>query len=71
MQQYVTVLQHLNTYGSITPLEAMENYGVMRLAAVIYTLKELGEPIKTEMVNGKNRYGKPVRYARYVKGDAK
>ncbi len=34
------ILDHLKMFKTITPLEAMKEYGCMRLAAVVYKLKE-------------------------------
>ena len=59
------ILDHLKMFGSITPLEAMKEYGCMRLAAVIFTLKD-EYSIATEMLDSKNRFGDKVRYAKYV-----
>lgn len=59
------ILNHLKTRGSITPLEAINEYGILRLGARIYDLKDEGWPIKTVMETSKNRFGVPVRYARY------
>lgn len=59
------ILNHLKMFGSITPLEAMKEYGCMRLAAVIFKLK--GEySIVTDMQDSKNRFGDKVRYAKYI-----
>lgn len=65
MNQADMVLNHLTTRGPITSMEAMEMYGIMRLGARIYDLKCSGFAIKKEMAEDKNRYGDPVRYARY------
>lgn len=59
------VLRHLLDTGSITSAEAMQEYGVMRLAARINDLRRQGYPIETEILTGKNRYGDAVKYARY------
>jgi hypothetical protein len=59
------VLNHLKMFGSITPLEAMKEYGCMRLAAVVFNLKE-EYSIRTDMVESKNRFGDKVRYAKYI-----
>mgnify|MGYP004671035539 CR=1 FL=1 len=53
MKQTEKIARHLETYGSITSLEAMQEYGIMRLASRISDLKRAGIPIKTEMVTGK------------------
>ena len=60
------VLQHLKLYGSITPKDAMNIYGIMRLGARIYDLKGEGYQIAKEMECGINRFGRPVAYARYL-----
>lgn len=59
----------MEDYGSITSLEAMSEYGIMRLASRINDLKRQGMPIVTETVTGRNRYGEITRYARYKLGD--
>jgi hypothetical protein len=60
------VLEHLKTYGSITPLEAQELYGIMRLGARIWDLRhDSGVKIKKETKRSKNRYGASVHFASY------
>lgn len=65
MTQCETILRHMEDFGSITSLEAMQEYGIMRLASRITDLKKTGIPIKREMVSQKNRYGDTVTFARY------
>lgn len=65
MTQCERILRHLEDYGSITSLEAMSEYGIMRLASRVNDLRRLGYPIVTETVTGKNRYGEVTSYARY------
>lgn len=69
MNQAEQVLSYLMEHGSITPMDAIENFGIMRLGARIFDLKSCGVPIKTMQETKKNRYGKPVHYARYVLED--
>lgn len=59
------ILAYLNRHGSITPAEAEDHFGCRRLAARISDLRESGLEIKTVMEQGKNRFGNPVRWARY------
>lgn len=59
------ILRYMTEFGSITPMDAIENFGCMRLGARIFDLKQDGYAIKTEMVKAKNRFGEPVSYARY------
>ena len=65
MTQCETILRHMEDCGSITSLEAMQEYGIMRLASRITDLKKVGYPIRREMVSRKNRYGETVTFARY------
>ena len=66
MSQNDKVLAHMKIFGSITPLEAFEKYGIMRLGARIYDLKRMGYIIRGTNVEGVNRDGERVRYARYT-----
>ena len=65
MTQCEKILRHMQDFGSITSLEAMQEYGIMRLASRISDLKRMGTPIRVETVKGKNRYGEATSYARY------
>lgn len=65
MTQCETILRHMEDFGSITSLEAMQEYGIMRLASRISDLKKAGIPIRREMISRKNRYGETVTFARY------
>ena len=65
MTQCERILRHLNDHGSITSLEAMSEYGIMRLASRINDLKEMGYPIISERMTGKNRYEEPTSYSVY------
>jgi hypothetical protein len=60
------VLKHLQNFGSITSFDAIRKFGATRLSAIIYNLRQDGYIVNTEMETGTNRYGKPIRYARYV-----
>ena len=65
------LLNHFNKYGSITSMEAFEYYGITRLSARIKDLRDLGYNVVTLMIDGTNRYGESVRYAKYIlKGES-
>lgn len=67
MKQCERVLEHLKTYGSITPLEAQELYGIMRLGARIWDLRHKdGVKIRKETKTSKNRYGEATHFASYI-----
>lgn len=64
--QEMRVLKYIEDFGSISPLEAIRDLEVMRLAAVIYILKHDHDvEIDTEIETGNNRYGEPTHWARY------
>ena len=65
MTQKEMILYHLKIYGSITPLEALQEYGIMRLASRISDLKVQGHDIKSDKVKRENRFGKTVTFAKY------
>lgn len=59
------IMRHLQEYGSITQAEAIQEYGIMRLASRISDLRKEGIKIKRHMETGRNRYGEKTAYARY------
>jgi hypothetical protein len=50
MSQQTMVLNHLKSQ-SLTPLVALKKYGTMRLAALIFNLRDEGHKINTKIVN--------------------
>ena len=68
MTQSERILRHLQDYQTITSMEAMQDYGIMRLASRVNDLRRDGHPIITEVVEGRNRYGEKTRWARYRMG---
>lgn len=69
MTQKEMVVKYINDFGSISPLEALSDLGIMRLASRVTDLKKDGVKIVKAMEKSKNRYGKTVRYARYRLGE--
>ena len=65
MTQKEMVLDYILDFGSITPMQAFGDLGITKLATRISEMKKEGRQFKIDMVKGKNRYGKPTRYARY------
>ena len=66
MTQTEKILRHIEEHGSITPLEALQEYGIMRLASRMCDIKRAGYTVHKVTETAKNRYGEPVRYARYT-----
>lgn len=59
------ILRHLRDFGSISSLEAITEYGILRLASRINDLKRKGYPIVSETKTGKNRYDESTHYKVY------
>ena len=72
MTQREAILQYIQEFGSITPMEAFADLGITKLATRISEMRRDGIHFKIEMVKTKNRYEKTVQYARYslLEGDA-
>lgn len=71
MTQCEKVKRHLDRFGSITPMDAIRDYGIMRLGARVYDLKRRGVSISAHLIRGTNRFGEPTRYAEYGLEDKK
>lgn len=65
LTQCEKIIRHMQDFGSITSLTAMQEYGIMRLASRITDLRKMGFPIIAETETGKNRYGETTRYSVY------
>jgi len=59
--QNALVLKHLKSGKSLTPLTALSQYGIMRLAARIYDLRQQGHDIRG--VRFKYKDSRPMRYS--------
>ena len=62
------ILNHMKQYGCITPLEALERYGCMRLGARIFDLRQQGYTIHTTNVTRQNKRGGKSTFAWYTLG---
>ena len=59
------ILDYMRKHGSITAMDAIRDFGCMRLASRVSDLRWDGYDVETVMEVGKNRQGETVRYARY------
>lgn len=66
MTQVEKILRHTEKYGSITTLEAFQEYGITRLASRIHDIKRAGFIVHKVTETSTNRFGEPVWYARYT-----
>ena len=65
MTQCDRVLKYMQDFGTITPVQAMQDLGCMRLGARIWDLRAAGHNITRRMVSSKNRYGEATTFAEY------
>ena len=65
MTQCERIIDYIDRFGSITPVEAFNDLGIMRLASRICDLEKQGISINRKMEITKNRYGENVHYMRY------
>ena len=66
LSQKDKVLRHLKQIGHITPLDAFNDYAIMRLAAIVFDLKDEGYDIKSEFISSRNRFGEKVSFSKYT-----
>lgn len=67
MTQTEKIRKHLDEHGSITALEAMNKYGIMRLASRMSDLKKEGYRFTTERIAVRNREDEVCQIAIYKK----
>jgi len=51
MTQKQRILNHLLTGKTLTPIQALNKYNSLRLAAVVFELKRNGYKVQTELIN--------------------
>lgn len=60
------LIRHFIEHKKITSLEAINRYGITRLSARIFELKQGGFVFDCKPVTVKNRYGEKVRVTEYT-----
>lgn len=68
-KQHERILQYLDEFGSITPMEAFSDLGITKLSTRIGEMIRKGVKIEKTMEVSKNRFGEKVSYMRYTKGE--
>ena len=73
MNQREQILDYLKRFETITPMQAYSDLGITKLATRISEMRRRdGVEFNIEMIKGKNRYGRTMRYAKYsLKGEEK
>lgn len=59
------IIEYMKKFGGITPLEAMRDLGVMRLASRISDMRSMGIEIVDEWASVENRFGEKTKVKRY------
>lgn len=64
--QKTAIMRHFQDFGSITSLQASNEYGITRAAEYVRQLRREGYNIETINMTKTNRYGNSVTFAKYV-----
>jgi hypothetical protein len=67
--QNTRLLEYLLKNGKITPLIALSELGIYRLAARASDLKNMGLNVSTRLIKVSNRWGETSRVAEYSLGE--
>lgn len=67
MTQKDRIRQYMQDFGSISPMEAFNEFGITKLATRISEMIQNGEKIQKTLETSLNRYGEKVTYMRYKK----
>ena len=59
------ILNHLKDFGPVSTLEIIKLYNIVRPAAVVKELRDIGYPIETTIVWKKREDGSVTHYAIY------
>lgn len=66
--QYEKIIDYMNDFGSISPMEAFSDLGITKLATRISEMRRDGIEIIGQMESARNRYGETTHYMRYSLG---
>ena len=67
MTQHEAIRKYIDDFGSITPMEAIADLGITKLATRISEMRKRGEKFRIEMIPTITRYGNHTHYAKYSK----
>lgn len=65
MTQCERIVDYIEQFGSISPLEAFRDLGITKLATRISEMRKQGKEFKQEYMKAQNRFGETVHYMRY------
>lgn len=59
------IIDYIQEFGSITPMQAFSDLGITKLATRISEMSAEGMVFEKELVATKNRYGEKCHYMKY------
>jgi hypothetical protein len=65
MTQREAIIDYINQFGSITPMQAFADLGITKLATRVSEMKKEGITLKHESIKCKTRLGRTTHYTRY------
>lgn len=65
MSQHARIIEYMELFGSITPMQAFTDIGCTKLSTRIGELEREGYKIGRERVKATNRFGEKCSYMRY------
>ena len=69
MTQHERILDYIDRFGSITPMDAFIDLGITKLATRISEMKQNGIEFEQKLVQSHNRYGERTSYMSYSRKD--
>lgn len=64
-RQSQRIINYIDRFGSITPMEAFTDLGITKLATRVSEMRAKGIEFKKERITAKNRFGESVSFMRY------
>jgi hypothetical protein len=61
------IVKYMETFGSITTMEAFADLGCTRLSEYIRQIR-MEREVNSETIHAKNRFGEPVWYCKFTLG---
>lgn len=66
MTQHERIIDYMERFGSITPMDAFVDLGITKLSTRIGELIHDGHDIDKEKVTARNRFGEKCSFMRYT-----
>lgn len=63
--QHQQIAEYIDTFGSITPMQAFMDFGCTKLSTRVGEMVKKGYRFKKTLIRSYNRYGKRTHYMKY------